>query len=146
MAKVKYLVSIALGLIMAYFEQYFLLYGFLLAIVLLDLITGCMAAIITGGGLEGKTALKGVFKKLALFIALGFGTFLDVFIPFAAQKVSVDLPDTLIFSAIICVYIVVCECISICENLYRVSPNILPGWVLKILGEFKEQIDSKNEK
>jgi hypothetical protein len=145
MIKFKYLLSVLAGAVAAYFEQYIVLYGLLFAAVILDLATGCVASAVTGEGLNSSKAFKGVLKKAALFVALGFGTFLDVFLPFAAEKIGLTLPDMLIFSAVICVYIVLCECISVCENLYRCSENILPKWVVKLLGLAKDQIDNMGE-
>ncbi len=140
MEKVKYLFSIIAGAILSYLGAYIVLYALVFCAVLFDLITGLAAAVISGTGLSSKKARRGVIKKLVLFVALGFGTFLDVFIPFAAQNIGLDFGGGLIFSTVICVYIVVTECISICENILICNESALPEWLKKMLEKAKGDI------
>ena len=142
MEKLKYLFSVIAGALLAYMGAYIVLYGLVFCAILFDLITGCMAAVISGKGLSSSKAARGVLKKLVLLIALGFGTFLDVFIPFAAKTVNFDFNGSLIFSTVICVYIVVTECISICENILICNKSALPSWLLKLLNKAQSDIDT----
>ena len=141
MNSVKYILSVIGGTILAYFK----LYGFAFAIVgiavMLDLVTGILAALIDGEGLSSKKAYKGVLKKLSLFVALLFGTFLDMFVPYATNAVNIDLHVGLLFSTIISVYIVVTECISIIENIYKCNSNALPEWLKKLFSNAKNDLN-----
>lgn len=141
----KYLISAVAGAILAYFKLYHIAYIFIVVVALLDIVTGIAASIVDGTGLSSQKAFKGVVKKLILFVTLGFGTFLDVFIPYAAGVVNVNMPESLLFSTIVCVYITITECISIVENIYRCDNAILPTWILKILKKAKSEIDAKGD-
>ena len=45
------------------------------------------------------------------------------------------------FGLIMCFYIVLNECISICENLYECDNSIMPKWIVNILLKAREQIE-----
>ena len=36
-------------------------------------------------------------------------------------------------------------CISICENIFKANPSILPKWIVKMLTSAKEQMDRKGD-
>ena len=110
--------------------------------MLFDIATGILASIMDGSGLSSQKAYKGVIKKVVLFLALAFGTFLDVFIPYAASSVGLSVPKNLLFSSVICVYIAVTESISIVENIYRCNNQALPGWIAKFLKNAKDEINN----
>ena len=142
MNNIKYLLSVAGGAVLAYFKLYGLAYTIVGAAVLLDIVTGVLASVMDGSGLSSQKAYKGVIKKVVLFVALAFGTFLDVFIPYAASSVSMNIPKNLLFSSVICVYIAVTESISVIENIYRCNNAALPSWIIKFLKSAKDDIDS----
>lgn len=139
----KYIISAVTGAVLAYLKMYYAAYIFIAAVVLLDIVTGIAASVIDGSGLSSVKAFKGVIKKLILFVTLGFGTFLDVFIPYAASVINIRIPESLLFSTVICVYITVTESISVAENIYRCDNRALPDWLLRVLKKAKEDIDSK---
>ena len=116
MSNIKYLLSIAGGAILTYFKLYGLAYIIVGAVVLFDIVTGILASLMDGSGLSSQKAYKGVIKKVVLFVALAFGTFLDV-------------------------YIAVTESISIIENIYRCNNQALPAWIAKFLKTAKDDID-----
>ena len=45
------------------------------------------------------------------------------------------------FGLIIGSYIVLNECISICENLYECNPDIIPKWIANLLKNAKGKIN-----
>lgn len=142
----KYIMSAVGGVVLAYFRLYGFAFAIVGASVLFDMMTGVIAAIATGEGLSSKKAFKGVMKKLMLLIALGFGTFLDVLLPYAANTVSIPVPKNLLFSTVICVYIALTESISIIENIYKCNSLALPGWISKLLESAKKDMDEKGGK
>lgn len=142
MNNIKYLLSIAGGAVLTYFKLYGPAYIIVGAAVLFDIVTGILASIMDGAGLSSQKAYKGVIKKIVLFVALAFGTFLDVFMPYAAASVNMSIPKNLLFSSVICVYIAVTESISIIENIYRCNNQALPAWIAKFLKAAKDDLDS----
>ncbi|MBQ6946752.1 MAG: phage holin family protein [Clostridia bacterium] len=140
MDKLKYVLAIAGGTVAAYFQQYIILYVLVGIACLLDLFTGISAAVKEGTGLSSDIARKGFLKKLVLLVAVGFGTYLDFLAHYAAEKAGLPF-DTLIFSSVICVYICITECISIIENICRVTGGAIPDWIKKLLKQHKETLE-----
>lgn len=146
MEKIKWLAACILGLLSAFAEQYGLIIAFVGCAVVFDWITGIVGAKAVGEKITSKKGTVGFWKKIALFCGLFFGFFLDYFIPYFLESVNIELPiKTAIFGLIIGCYIVINECISICENIYKANPAILPQWVVKILQLAKGQIDSMDK-
>ncbi len=141
MSYVKYIFSVVCGAVLSYFRLYGIAFTVVAIAVLFDIITGVLASVMDGTGLSSERAYKGVIKKAVLFLALGFGTFLDAFLPYAAQAVNLDTPKSMLFSSVICVYITVTECISVIENIYRCNNRALPEWIVKLLRTARDDID-----
>lgn len=139
----KWIFSVIGGTLAAFFQQYGLFIVLVAIAVILDVFTGLAKANTTGEGLSSKKAVKGFWKKIALFIGLAFGIFLDYAILTVLTYANIDISVKLPFALIISCYIILNESISIAENLALINPIILPKWVLKILQEAKNEIDNK---
>lgn len=139
--KLKYILSVLGGLLATATKQYGLILLFVIIGIFMDCITGLIKSKITGKGWSSKVGFVGFWKKVSLLVALFFGIFLDYFIPTTVEKiVTVELPFALPFGLIIGAYIVLNECISICENLYECNPDIVPKWIVGLLRNAKEKI------
>ncbi len=146
MEKMKWLSSIICGLLSAFTKQYGMIIAFVSMAVVFDWITGIIGEKAVGHPITSKKGTIGFWKKMALFAGLFFGFFLDYFIPYALTKININLPITgAVFGMIIGCYIVINECISICENIYKANPTILPQWVVKFLENTRDQIDKERE-
>ena len=141
MEKLKILIITFGGIVTAHFKAYLPLLAVVSAAVIFDIVTGVIAAVYTGTGLNSKKARLGALKKAAMFMALGFGIFLDYLIPLAAARLSVTIPQTVVFSSVIAFYIAFGECVSVCENLYKCNPDAFPKWIAAILSDSKNAID-----
>ena len=97
------------GIIAAYFKAYIPLIIIVAIAVIFDFITGIIAAVYTGEGLNSKKARKGALKKATMFLALAFGIFLDYLIPTAADQIGFVIYTKLMFSSIITFYIAFTE-------------------------------------
>lgn len=144
MERVKYFAALLGGAVMSYLGQYRFVYLMVAAAVLLDLISGMAAAVINGAGLSSKTAYRGLLKKLMLLFSVGFGTFLDVLLPWCGEMVGLHIESGLMFSAVISVYICIGESISILENIYKSTGRQLPEWIGNLLLVAKEKINKEN--
>lgn len=143
MEKAKWLLSTILGLILSFTNKYGILIIFVAIAIAFDFVTGLIKANINGT-VSSDIGRKGFFKKMALLVCLFFGFFLDFVIPYMCGSIGVKIPFETPFGLIICFYIVLNECISICENLYACNPGIMPKWIVKILQSAKDQIDNKD--
>lgn len=147
MEKLKYLIITILGVIAAYLKAYVPLIVIVSIAVVFDFITGIVAAMYTGVGLNSAKARQGALKKATMFLALAFGIFLDYLIPMAAAQIGFEFNTKLLFSSIIAFYICFTECVSICENIFKCNPNAFPKWIVKLLSDgikHLEDIKHKN--
>ena len=144
--KIKYLLSVICGLIATAAKQYGLILLFVIIGITFDFVTGIIKSKITGVPISSKKGFVGFWKKIALLAALFFGVFLDYFIPTTLEKiVSLEIPFALPFGLIIGAYIVINECISICENLYACNPGIMPKWIANLLKNAKDKIEKEDK-
>ena len=147
MEKVKWILATLGGLIATWCDKHGALIVLVAAAVVFDVLTGFLKCKVNGVKIESGKGTRGFFKKIALLVALAFGFFLDTFIPFMLSYLSIDLSVKMPFALVICFYIVVNECISICENLYECNPSTMPQWIVQFLGLAKERLEqSKSTK
>lgn len=133
------------GVAFTFFEMYGAILGLVCLIIVFDTVTGVVASKATGTKITSKKANQGFWKKVGLLLALFFGMFLDMFIPIALRFVSVSLPFNMPFGLIFGCYIIFNEGISICENIDRINPQILPHWVKSLLKGGADKIDTTLE-
>ena len=138
----KRVFSFLAGVVTTFFQMYGAILGLVCAAIIFDVITGVSAAKATGKKITSKKANQGFWKKVGLLMALFFGVFIDVFIPHALSFISITIPFNMPFGLIFGCYIIFNEGISICENLDKIDPNLLPKWVKKMLEGGSEKIDS----
>lgn len=141
----KKVLSFISGLITTFFQMYGAILGLVCIAIVLDTVTGISASKASGTKITSKKANQGFWKKVGLLLALFFGMFLDLFIPIALSFVSVVLPFDMPFGLIFGCYIVFNEGISICENLDKIYPNLLPEWVKALLKGGADKISSTTE-
>lgn len=146
MEKLKFLFVGIGGVLAAYFKAYIPLMVIVAIAVLFDIVTGVIAAVYTGEGLNSKKARLGALKKATMFLALGFGIFLDYLIPMATAQIGFEVSAKLLFSSIIAFYIVFTECVSVCENIFKCNPNAFPNWIIKLLTDGIKHLDNINKK
>lgn len=145
MERLKYLIVAVGGVLASYFRAYIPLVVIVGISVLFDIVTGVVAALYTGEGLNSKKARRGALKKATMFLALGFGIFLDYLVPLAVSQVGFSADIKLMFSSVIAFYIAFCECISVCENIFRCNPDAFPKWIASLLTDGKNHLDKKGD-
>lgn len=129
----KWFISVIFGAWATFTQQYAIILGFIIIVMILDFVTGLIKAYTTGIGWKSSKGFRGFWKKISLLIAFGFGIFLDFFIPYALKIISIELPFNSPFALIVGCYIIINESISICENLYKINPHTLPKWIIALL-------------
>ena len=138
----KIVLSFIVGVVTTFFKLYGMILGLVCCVIVFDTITGIIASKSKGVKITSKKANKGFWKKVGLLLALFFGVFLDIFIPEALGLISIEIPFNMPFGLIFGCYIVFNESISICENLYKINPSILPTWVKNLLKGGIKKIDT----
>ena len=146
MAKIKWLISIIMGLITTFFEQYGILILLVGAAIVFDLVTALIRVKASENDVwSSEKCRKGLFKKLALLVGMSFGFFLDLFLPYVLSYMSITLPFPMPFGMIVSFYIVLNESISVCENLYATNPEIMPKWIVNLLTNIKDRLENDAE-
>ena len=145
MDKLKSIFIALAGIVLSYFEMYLPLIAVVSVAVILDIITGTVAAVYTGEGLSSKKAWRGALKKATVFLSLGLGIFLDTLIPAAATSLGFEMGKNLTFSTVIAFYIAFSECVSVCENIFRCNPDAFPEWIVRLLTDGIKHIEKKGD-
>lgn len=138
---IKRLLSVIMGIIAAFWGEYGLFLVLVAVAVVLDVITGIVKAKATGEGLSSEKARKGFWRKITLFVALGFGIFLDFAAELVISSTGITLSVGMPFALIVSAYIIINESISIFENLYLANPEAFPPSVGRLLKVAKKKID-----
>ena len=141
----KKALAVAVGAAAAFFGQYGLFFVLVAVAVVLDVVTGLIRAKATSEGLSSEKARKGFWRKMALFVALIFGIFLDYAAITVLAQTGVKMPFDMPFALIVCAYIIINESISVCENLYLANPDSFPPAVGKWLKIAKKQVEAKGD-
>lgn len=139
----KWILSALLGAWATFTQNYAIILIFVVVAIVLDLVTGLIKAKITGDGWSSKKGYQGLWKKVSLLVAFGFGIFLDCFVPYALSVISIEIPFNSPFALVIGVYIILNESISVCENLYEINPHTLPKWIKNLLATANDKINKK---
>ena len=138
----KRVISFIFGIVTTFFKMYGAIFGLVCIAIVFDTITGTVASKATGKPITSKKANQGFWKKVGFILALFFGIFIDLFIPMTLGFLSINLPFNMPFGLIFGCYIVFNESISICENLDKIYPKMLPQWVKSLLKGGVNKIDS----
>lgn len=138
----KRVFSLVAGVATTFFRMYGEILGLVCIVIVLDIVSGVAGAKASGAKITSKKANRGFWKKVGLLLALFFGVFLDLFIPSALKVVNFTLPFNMPFGLIFGCYIIFNEGISICENIDKIYPSLLPHWVKLLLKGGAGQIES----
>lgn len=134
------LFSVISGFAISFITQYGTLSLLVFSVIVLDIITGLLKAQITHS-INSQSGYKGFWKKLSLFVGLSFGYFLDFFEAYLLSINSViSLSFQIPFGAMVGVYIILNESISVLENLCACGVK-LPSFLSKSLKAANDQID-----
>lgn len=109
---------------------------------LIDYVTGLMAAPYRDNGISSYKSMKGIAKKVCMWLLVVVGAIVDNLLAYATQTVGVDLPFTFLISCVVTIWIICNELISILENVEATGVN-LPPFLLPIVKNIKKQTEEK---
>lgn len=93
-----------------------------------DLITGIVGALKNGEQIKSSKLRDGLFKKVGFVFCYALGEVLG----YAKLFLPIPFGDKLL--SIICVYVIATEVVSICENISKINPDILPDKLKQLIG------------
>ena len=140
----KLLLSTAMAALSAYLQQIAVPFAVLLAVMIVDYVTGVVKAW-QKGELSSKVGVQGVIRKVGRMCLVGVGAVTDYIIKSGIAAAKVELPFELEmpFGLIVCFWLIICECISIIENLDAAGVPI-PPFLQNALKSGKHSIDNED--
>lgn len=112
---------------------------------LIDYITGlCAAKYRSDGGISSYKSIRGITKKVCMWLLVVVGAFVDVLIQYAVSctTIAVDIP--FIVATTVAVWLVVNEIISILENMVDIGVS-MPPFLLPVVKHIKKQVEDTVE-
>lgn len=111
--------------------------------IILDVVTGISKAKITHTT-NSNRGFKGFWRKMSYILSIFFGVFLDLIFHYLDNMEILKISDKLSFGSIIGIYIILNECISVCENLRDCGVK-LPRFISSMLKDAEKSIDQGKE-
>ena len=130
-----------LGALAAYFNVLLIPLGVLVAVMLIDYITGMAGASYTGK-LNSRVGVMGIVKKAGYLALVAVGMVVDYLISNALVSIGINLQINYCFGMIITVWLIINELISILENLGEMNIP-LPQFLVKMIKSLKGTVEDK---
>lgn len=108
----------------------------------IDYITGIMAAgNRTDGGISSYKSMRGITKKVTMWLLVVVGAIIDQLLLYAADTFGYQLPFTFFVACVVAIWIICNELISILENMVDVGIS-LPTFLMPLVKNLKTTIDN----
>jgi toxin secretion/phage lysis holin len=107
----------------------------------IDYITGLIAAQYRKDGISSYRSMKGIFKKVSMWLLVIVGAVIDSLISYTTETLGMNLPFTFLVAAVVAVWIVCNELISILENMIDIGVDI-PAFLMPLVKQIKKQTES----
>ena len=134
----------ALGALAVYFNALLIPLIVLVAVMLIDYITGMAAASYTQQ-LSSRIGIMGIVKKAGYLALVAVGVVVDYLLSSALVHVGIDVQIAYCFGMIITIWLIINELISILENLGKLNVP-LPGFLLKTIKSLKGRVEEQTGK
>ena len=129
----------AVGALAAYFNVLLIPLAVLVAVMLIDYVTGMAGASCTGQ-LNSRVGVMGIVKKAGYLALVAVGTVVDYLIASALVSIGIDLQINYCFGMIITIWLIINELISILENLGEMNIP-LPHFLVNMVKTLKSRVE-----
>ncbi len=110
---------------------------------IVDYITGLLAAPYREDGtISSYKGIKGIIKKVCLWLLVLIGAWIDILINYAVECAGINITVPFIVATLVAVWLIVNEIISILENIIDIGVNI-PPFLMPIVKYIKKQTEDK---
>lgn len=137
-------ISAALATISCYLNALFIPVMILVAVMILDYMTG-MTVAWNSNGLSSKRGIKGIVKKVLYFVLVAVGMAVDWSIMYWLASFGAGEVYRLSFGALVAFWLTMNELISILENLEALKVPI-PKFLTKVVKRLKVTAEKAAEK
>ncbi len=108
----------------------------------IDYVTGLMAISSRDEKLSSYKSLRGVAKKVCMWLLVVVGVIVDELIKYAADVGAVELPFTFLVACVVAIWIICSELISILENMIDIGVD-LPPFLMPIIKLIQKTAEDK---
>ena len=108
---------------------------------IIDYATGLMAAKNRpDGGISSYRSIKGIKKKVSMWLLVVVGAIMDQLLLYASQTIGIKIPVTFLIACVVAIWIICNEIISILENMIDIGIQI-PSFLLPLVKNIKTQTE-----
>lgn len=111
---------------------------------IIDYATGLVASKFRNQELDSYKGIKGMAKKICMWLLVGVGVIVDQLLSYSADVVGITLPFTFLVACIVAIWLICNEIISILENINDIGVT-LPLFLQPIVSNLKSQVEKKAE-
>ena len=136
----------AVGALAAYFNVLLIPIVVLVAVMLIDYITGMAGAAYTGE-INSRVGVTGIIKKAGYLALVAVGMVVDYLINSALVNIGINFRIYYCFGMIITIWLIINELISILENLGELKiplPKFLVNTIKSLKGRVEDAADGKH--
>ena len=110
----------------------------------IDYGTGLCAAKYRDETIKSYKSIRGIAKKVCMWLLVAVGAMLDWLLQYAAETVGITIGLNFVVASIVAVWLIANEIISILENVKDIGAP-LPPFLMKIASNIKSQAEKKAE-
>lgn len=111
---------------------------------LIDYVTGLIASKYRSEQMSSYKGMRGIIKKVCMWLLVVVGAMVDVLIKYAAQTMGISFQIPFVVATLVAVWIVVNEIISILENMIDIGVD-LPPFLMPIVKRIKKEVEEVGE-
>ena len=135
------LVSAAIAALCSYGAKLFIPIIVLTIVIVVDYLTGVAKAWVLHE-LSSKVGLIGFLKKIGFYVMIIVAGVIDWLIAYGLESANIDVRLPYFFAAIVCVWLIINELISILENVAAIGGPV-PPFMQKLLKRLKNVVEDK---
>lgn len=109
-----------------------------------DYITGIIASRYRDEQVTSYKGIRGICKKVGMWILVGVGWVMDVLINYASEYVGLSIKLPFVVATVVAVWLICNEIISILENLLDIGVD-MPPFLMPLAQMIKGQVEDKTK-
>lgn len=112
----------------------------LVACNVIDYITGLAAAGNRTGLISSYKSIRGITKKVCMWLLVIVGALVDELIKYAVQRAGIEFNIQFLVAIIVAIWLVINEVISILENMIDIGVQ-MPPFLMPLVKYIKQQVE-----
>lgn len=144
MKETKAVLTAVIGVLMSWLGILAIPVFILVACNVMDYFTGLCAAKYRKDQISSYKGIRGIIKKVCMWLLIFVGFLLDTMISYAATYAGIGMKLPFIVAMVVAVWLIINEIISILENMIDIGVT-LPPFLLPLAQKIRKQMEDKTE-